>query len=87
MSTIRSLVAADAGNPGLRAKQGFLHGLNFMNITTQVCILEWQAAHILPHEHIPACIAVDVDYVETPLMLDLLAEDQRIPEMIARIEE
>ena len=83
----RSLVASNAADPRFQSTQRLLHRLDFMNIATQVRVLDGKRARILSRKNIPARVAIKINDVEIPFVLNLLAEDQRIPKMIAGVEE
>ena len=58
-----------------------------MNVATQVRILHREDARVLTSKDVPARVAVQINHVEFPFVLDLFSEDQRIPKVIARIEK
>src|SRR5581483_3669223 len=82
-----SLVASNAADPRFQSTQRLLHRLDFMDVATQVRVLERKRACILPRKNVPARVTIKINDIEIPFVLNLFAEDQRIPKMIAGIEE
>ena len=87
VSSVGSLIASNAADPGFQPAQRFLHRLDFINVTTQVRVLERERTHILACKMIPTRIAIKINDVEIPFVLDSFAENQRVPKMVACIEE
>jgi hypothetical protein len=81
------LVAANTGDPGFQPRQGLLHGLDLVDVAAQVGIHCRQLTSKPPPEDIPALIAIQVDHVHVHLPRQLLAEDQRVPKVVAGVEE
>ena len=58
-----------------------------MNVTAQIRILYRQGARVLTRKDIPARVAIQIDDVEIPFLLDFLAEDQRVPKVVAGVKK
>ena len=82
-----SLIAANPADPCQHIFQGCLHRLDLVNVTTQVGVLQGQAASTLAGKNIPACIAVQVKYIQMPVGGKLLTKDGCFPKMITSIDE
>ncbi len=87
MGAVLGLVAADAGDPCVESLHRFLHRLHLADVATQVGIGLGQVCAEMPQDGAPLFVGAQVDDVQVPDLLDMLTEEERIPEVHARIKK